>query len=182
MKDLLIVKKYAKSVVEIITEDDFDACLRDAKILKELFAEQAKLVTILDTRLVSREQKSEFISAIKPGLQFADMWEKLFYLLIHNDRFHQIINILREIEQQIYHKQNSLIVKLKLARKQDKATTTKIITYLEKIFQKKVLAEIEYEPELLGGFYAETDNMIVDSSLQNNLKIFVTKKQQNRNK
>ncbi|MDP8220802.1 MAG: F0F1 ATP synthase subunit delta [Candidatus Stygibacter frigidus] len=177
MNDLLIIKKYAQSVAEVMEHDELQICLKDVKILKDIFVEQPKLIEILKTRLVSKQQKTLLIQDVVNELHFSEMWEKLFLLLIHHLRFHQIVNILKELESEIYYKQNTLIVSLKLAHKQDKSTTDKIIAYLEGIYKKDVIAEIEYDPELLGGFYAESETMIVDGSLKNNLKIFVTKKQ-----
>ena len=177
MNDLLIIKKYAKSVAEVIDHEEYQICLKDAKNLKALFIDQPKLIEILKTRLVSKQQKTLLIQDAVNNLHFSEMWEKLFFLLIHHMRFHQIVNILKELESEIYNKQNALVVSLKLAHKQDKSTTDKIIAYLEGIYKKEVIADIEYDPELLGGFYAESETMIVDGSLKNNLNIFVTKKQ-----
>jgi len=177
LKDLLIIKKYAKSVAEIMEREEYQICLKDVETLKALFIEQPELIEILKTSLVSKQQKTLFIQEVVNNLHFSEMWEKLFFLLIHHSRFHQIVNILKELEREIYSMQNALVVNLKLAHKQDKSTTDKIIAYLEGIYKKEVIADIEYDPELLGGFYAESETMIVDGSLKNNLNIFVTKKQ-----
>jgi len=177
LNDLLIIKKYAKSVAEVIEHEEYHICLNDAENLKALFIEQPELIEILKTSLVSKEQKTLLIREVIDNLHFSEMWEKLFFLLIHHNRFHKIVNILKELENEVYKKQNALVVSLKLAHKQDKSTTDKIIAYLEGIYKKEVIADIEYDPELLGGFYAESETMIVDGSLKNNLNIFVTKKQ-----
>jgi F-type H+-transporting ATPase subunit delta len=177
LNDLLIIKKYAKSVADIIDQKEYQLCLKDAEALRALFIEQPEFIEILKTRLVSKEEKTLLLQEVLKNLHFSEMWEKLFFLLIHHTRFHQIVNILKELEKEIYSKQNALIVNIKLAHKQDESTMDKIMTYLKGIYKKDIIAKIEYDPELLGGFYAESDTMTVDGSLRNNLKIFVTKKQ-----
>jgi ATP synthase F1 delta subunit len=178
LKDLFIIKKYSRSVIELIPADKYDACLSDCQNLIKIFSEYTDLVEVLNTELIREGKKKELCIDLARNLEFSDMWSKLFLLLIHNGRFNKILQIITSIQHGIYLKMNTVIVKLHLARKQDDQTVKRIIAYLKKVINKEVIAEIQYNKDLLGGFYAETDTMIVDGSLKNNLMRFANLKQQ----
>ncbi len=180
MKDSFIINRYARSVVEVLDKEAYKDCLKDIALLEAIFTEQPQLIEILQTRLVRKNKKTTIIDALTEELNLKEMWKQLFFLLIQNGRILQIVNIIREIENHIYEKQNVVCVKLKLARELDQEITDRIIKYLEKVLQKEVIAEIEYNEDILGGFYAETGNMVVDASLKNNLRKFVNYNQQNK--
>ncbi len=180
MKDLFIIIRYARAVVEVLKKEDYADCLKDTSLLNTIFTEYPQLLEILQTRLVKKNKKTSMVDAITQELHFSEMWNKLFILLIQNGRIIRIVKILQEIENCVYEKQNILSVKLELARKLDKENTDRIIKYLEKVLKKDVIVELEYRKDILGGFYAETKDMIVDGSLKNNLQKFVNYNQQNK--
>ena len=173
MKELIIINKYAISVVEVIKKDHYGNCLRDAELLMNIFHKQPHLIDILHTKLVDRSKKADLINQLTAELYHSEMWKKLFELLISNYRFYMIDQIISAIKHNIYQKQDILVIKLILAHPQQKEVTDKIIKYLESVFKQKVIPEIEYDKTIIGGFYAETTDMIVDGSIRNNLSKFV---------
>jgi len=173
LKELIIIQKYAKSVVEIINKDQYENCLKDIGLLIDIFHKQPQLIDILHTKLVDKSKKTELIKQLTGDLYHSDMWKKLFELLISNYRFYMIDQIISAIKHNIYQKQDILVIKLILAHPQQKEVTDKIIKYLETVFKQKVIPEIEYDKTIIGGFYAETTDMIVDGSIRNNLYKFV---------
>lgn len=173
MKDLFIIKTYANSVVDLIPVEKYEDCLNDLSILKKAFENQPELIEILHTRLVSKKKKEDICHELTSKLNFPQLWQKLIFLLIHHDRLKKVTGILTKVENNIYQKLDTIVVNLKLARKQDKSTEKEILNYLAGVFGKNIKADISYDKSILGGFYAETDNMIVDGSLRNNLNKFV---------
>jgi ATP synthase F1 delta subunit len=179
LKELFIINKYARCVVEILSVSEYDDCLTDIGILRDAIHQQHEFIELMHTRQLKFHKKTAMVEALTSDLKLNDMWKQLFLLLIKNSRFLKIDLILSEIRKQIYAEQGIMTAKLKLASKQDENTTKKIGKYLEKILDKKVLISIEYDKKILGGFYAETESLIIDGSLRYNLKKFVNNRQKN---
>lgn len=172
MKDKVVIKKYAFAASDSLEGQNNDLVLQELKILSEVFQDNKKLVFMLQSHLTSKQEKNEVIKSIVADLEYKDVWEKLFLLLIKNYRFHLICDIITEIRTYIYDIQNKRTVIIKLAKKEDQEVIPQILIYLKKILKKEIVAEIMYDTSIIGGFRAETEDLIIDGSILNNLKRF----------
>lgn len=179
MKEQVVIKKYASALVESFTEENYKELLGDIDLLETVFSGEEKLLMLLQSHLVDKKEKEQILNEIVKELKFSTIWKSLFLLLIKNNRFNLFPQILSSAKDVIFKKQGKLKLKLKLARKQDNETLDKILQFLKTKLHKEIIAEIEYDKSIIGGFRAETDDMIIDGSIQNNLKKFI---QANRTK
>ena len=60
-------------------------------------------------------------------------------------------------------------VLLKIARQQSDEMIAKISVKISDILQKKIVLTVQIQPEIIGGFVAETESISIDGSIKNNL-------------
>lgn len=173
MKDQVIIRKYASALVDSFNEKDFDDLLEDINCLDEVFSTEKKLPLLLESHLIDKSKKDTLLNELTEQLHNQKIWKNFFLLLIKNSRCLITPFILLSARESIYEKQNKLQLQLTFARKQNQETLDKILLYLKNKLNKEIVADIKYDQSVIGGFRAETIDMIIDGSIQNNLKRFV---------
>ncbi|MCF7919341.1 MAG: ATP synthase F1 subunit delta [Candidatus Cloacimonetes bacterium] len=173
MNDKIIINKYASAAASAFPETELQHALEDLNILRTVFTDNQKIINLLQSHLISKLQKNEIIEQITGDLHQKSVWQNLFLLLISNFRFTLILHIISATRKFILAKQDKINVSLKFAQQQDEETVSRILEYLKKVFHKNIVADIEYDKSIIGGFTAETEDMVIDGSIQNNLKRFI---------
>jgi F-type H+-transporting ATPase subunit delta len=80
--------------------------------------------------------------------------------------------IIDDLEHLILDSKNTAKVILKVAHKQSEETINAIKSQIREILQKEIILEIITQPEIIGGFIAETKSLQIDGSVRNNLEKF----------
>lgn len=173
MKEQVIIRKYASALVESFADTEYDNLLEDINCLEEVFKSESKLPLLLESHLIDKKKKDELLQELTGKLKNQEIWNNFFLLLIKNSRCLMILYILSSAREIIYEKQNKLELQLTFAREQSQETLDEIMLYLKNKLNKEIVADIKYDQSVIGGFRAETLNMIIDGSIQNNLKRFV---------
>jgi len=173
LNDKIIINKYASAAAAAFPEIELQNALDDLEILKNVFNDNQKLIHLLQSHLISKTQKNEIIDNIVRDLSQKSVWHNLFLLLISNFRFIMILQIISATQKFILAKHGKIRVSLKFAQQQDEETISRILEYLKKVLHKNIVADIEYDKSIIGGFLAETEDMVIDGSIQNNLNRFI---------
>jgi ATP synthase F1 delta subunit len=179
--DRVIINRYAFAVAHSFQEFEYQPALEDIETLKVVLSDNSDLLYILQTDLTSENQKIELIELVTNKLNLKTIWQNLFFIMIKNSRFFLILPVIVATRREIYIKQGKLPILLNLARQQDDETLPEILEYLKKIIHKDIIPEIEYDETLIGGFRAETDDMVIDGSIRNNLQRFIKMSRKNLN-
>ena len=169
MRDRLVAERYAKAFMEIIEEKDFDSILTEITGLRKAFMDFPDLIKKMNSYLLPLEKKIQLVSLLTEKLQNREIWNNLFKILVIRHRFSIIKSILDMQETIIHEKRNQIKVVLKTAHKHSSATIEKIRKMVSGIFKKEVIFETKIEPEIVGGFVAETESFLIDGSIRNNL-------------
>ncbi|OQX71947.1 MAG: ATP synthase F1 subunit delta [Candidatus Cloacimonas sp. 4484_275] len=169
MKDRIVAQRYAKAFLEIFRESNFDSLLNDISALRKVFTDSGELIKKIDSYLLSPQKREELINLLSENLQNRKVWRNLFGILVEKHRFSIIEAILYELEAIIYEKRNQIKVILKTAHKHSPTVIENIRKKVSEIFNKDVIFDARIEPEIIGGFVAETESFRIDGSIRNNL-------------
>ncbi|MCD4818275.1 MAG: F0F1 ATP synthase subunit delta [Candidatus Cloacimonetes bacterium] len=169
MKGKLIAQRYSKALIRLIDVGLFPSILKDIERLDKIFSDSPQSISIMDSFLYPIKDRLEIAQKITNTLQNKEIWSNLFNLLIKKHRFSLILMILSDFETNILSLRNQIKVKLKIAHKHSPETIEKIKIKLEDLFNNKIIFKTIIDPSIIGGFVAETDSMLVDGSIKNNL-------------
>ncbi|MBN1327312.1 MAG: F0F1 ATP synthase subunit delta [Candidatus Cloacimonetes bacterium] len=162
--------RYSRALLGNVPETEYQHLLQDLDYLNLILMNISDQIKLFDSFLFPFTDKSELISVILSGLKKQLHWKQLFLILLRKHKFSLLSEILSELEKTVLEEQNRIKVTLKLARQQSEESISSIKDYLMKIFEKEISFVIIIEPELIGGFKAETENLTIDGTLANIIK------------
>lgn len=93
-------------------------------------------------------------------------------LLSEKNRLNLFDEIIYFLEQYILLELNIVKITIKTAHELKEDMKTKMIDFLSNKIKKQIEASFVTDPQVLGGFIAESDNFIVDSSVKRSLEQF----------
>jgi ATP synthase F1 delta subunit len=166
--DKLIAERYAKALIRLMEQADFDAYLKDIEYLHDVFGNSDYAKT-LNSFLFPKKERMELAHQILENVEKKEIWQNLFTLLIHKHRFSLISAILEQLELAIYEQKKTKKVHLILAKKQPENIVELIRKKIESIIGMKILFKTTFDPSIIGGFIAKTDSFIIDGSIHHNL-------------
>ncbi|MBT3168323.1 MAG: hypothetical protein HN952_08005 [Candidatus Cloacimonetes bacterium] len=169
MKNKLVAERYSKAIIGCVEPKDYNGILCDINVLQQLFNQSSNLAKSADSLLFSRKNRIELVKQIPPNLLFQDIWSNLFEILVKKNRFRIISKILDDLEVKILNENGKIKVLLKIARQQSDEMMAKISVKISDILQKKIVLTVQIQPEIIGGFVAETESISIDGSIKNNL-------------
>ncbi|MCF7793514.1 MAG: ATP synthase F1 subunit delta [Candidatus Cloacimonetes bacterium] len=169
MRNNLIAQRYAKAVLLNIKSEEFDDLRADIKQMMEIFHQDTDYLKSLDSMLYPFQKRLNAALEITKGLSKQELWKNLFEILIKKNRFSLIDDILRVLDADILHLENKVHVKLTIAHKHSAEVMQQIENKIRDILNKDIEIEIRKNPEILGGFLAETESFLIDGSVKHNL-------------
>ena len=84
------------------------------------------------------------------------------------------------MENEILASKNQVKVELSVAHQLPDNLLDSISIELKKILEKDIILKTKIDPEILGGFVATTDSLIIDGSIKNHLIKLLKMKSKNR--
>ncbi len=174
MRNLLVAGRYSKAVVELIDKKESNEFLKECRYLYNLFGESEQFHRYISAEVVKVADKKKIIEELTKELKFKNIWTSLFNLLAEKQRLGILTEILEEIDKELLARKNCLKVELELCSEKSDKVLKNIKALLRKILKTDVEVNIKYNPELIGGFVAGTESLIVDGSIRNNLVKFVS--------
>ena len=169
MKDILVAQRYSKAIISDLTENEINSILADIELMSSSLQKEPELVNAVNSYLFPQNKRMEIAMAMTQKFANTALWENLFSILIKKHRFNIIKVILKDLEDKIFAKRNLIKVKLVVAHELPENVLNSISEKLEVILEKDVLLDINIEPEILGGFVATTNSLLIDGSIKNNL-------------
>lgn len=173
MKAILLARRYVKAFLDNIEPEDYEKLLNDINLLQNFLNNNPDTVKLLDSMLYPMPFRQKFVCEISKFLKLASIWENLFQILINRHKFNLINEILDEMEKALFKIQNMLKVTLRTAREHTPETIENIRKLIENRLNCKVIFRQVLDPQVVGGFVAETESMLIDGSVRSNLIEFV---------
>lgn len=169
MKNNLIALRYAKAILQNVKPEELENLRSDVIKLNTVFHQKNDFLKLFDSVLFPFPKRLEAAEEITHDLAKQEMWKNLFEILLKKNRFSLLDDILRVLDEEILKLNNKIRVKLTIAHKHDDAVMKQIEEEIKTILKKDVEITIEINPEILGGFVAETSDFLIDGSVKHNL-------------
>lgn len=173
MKDIIVAKRYALSVLYNISENNLAAFIDEVKYIKAILDQNTDLYNLLKSKIVSIHDKLEFFETIVNDLEHKEIWLSFFLVLMPKQRGDILQQILDEIIKNAYLSKNAKAVKLILAYDHDEDTILKIAKSIEKQIGYKIIYQVSIDKSIIGGFIAKSEDFCIDASVLGNLNKFV---------
>ncbi len=169
MRNKLIAQRYTKAIILNVEDEALDSLLEDINSLKAIFSQDPSLIKSFDSFLYPLKKRIDLALNVADKLNNKNIWENLFQILIKKHRFTIILDILIDLEERILDSRNQIKVSLKIAHEQTDNILNDIVKVIKDILKKDVVLDIEIDPEIIGGFIAQTNSILIDGSIKNNL-------------
>lgn len=169
MTNKLIAKRYSKAFIDNLTEKAYTSILKDIKYLNKTLTATPECTKVINSFLFPLTERMELADEIIKNLENKNIWNNLFKILIQKHKFIIISDLLEEIEESILTSRNQIKIRLKIAHKHSPENLDKIKSFIIKIMSMDVIFDVIIDPEIIGGFKAESESFMIDGSVKNNL-------------
>ena len=165
-----VSNEYAIALFDLAKENkEIDLVYQNLKVLVDSSRENNDFLKIINSFTISTEEKKKIIKDIL-NLKEENYFLYFLYVLIDNNRFDQLGNILSSYYNFILRLNNQMEVtvytKYSLTKEQRKNLTNK----LEKDFNKKIILTEIVDNTLTGGLKLVTNDLVYDYTIDGQLK------------
>jgi F-type H+-transporting ATPase subunit delta len=177
VRNRIVAKRYADALLLNIDEKHFASFRKDIRKLENIFWEHPEFIKSINSLLFPLQKRLDLALEVSHNLQNQKIWSNLFDLLVKKHRFDIIDDILLELEDAILIKDNHVKVQLTIAHEHPEKVMESISAKIKKILKKDIELNIKIDPNIIGGFVAQTESLMIDGSIKNNLaKLMQVKK------
>ena len=169
MKNILVAQRYSHAIFSGLEDKEINSILADIEIISNSISTEPKLVNAVNSLLFPLNKRMEIALEMTQNLKNTKLWRNLFAILIKKHRFNIVTEILQDLENKILDKKNRVKIGLTVAHDLSEDVLDSISVTLKDILGKDVILDVKINPEILGGFVATTDSLLIDGSIKNNL-------------
>ena len=177
MKHLILAKRYVIAALANIPPEKHHDIYDQLGMLKKVLTEHPEVDKIITSEIVRKQEKIEFISELVEKLDNKDFWVQFFKVLILKNRCSLIKVCLDEFEVILCQYLKMKHINLVMAHTPDSETLATLTSELEKILNCKAIIQIEIDEQILGGFIASTEDLVIDASIRTSLFRFSRKRE-----
>ncbi len=149
--------------------------------VEELYAQVQKFTALLqeDTNIINyfasplfkTSEKLDTLEKINKKIKFLPLLYRFLQLIIENNRFSQIDDILETFVKIHMNNNGYIYVVVQSVKELSKKQNMDLQKNLQNVLSKKVIIKYEIKPEILGGLVILYDGNIIDDSLKNKISI-----------
>jgi F-type H+-transporting ATPase subunit delta len=160
-------KRYAQAIFQLGLEKNDLEKWRSNLALVAGMGENVDLVSLLKNPKVPFEDKTKLLSQFLTGASQPAL--KLVYLLVSKDRLHLVKDIQEEFQSLLDSHSGIEPAVVVTAVDIDEDTRAGLVKHLETIFSKKIIAEFQVDPRIIGGVVIRTGGKLLDLSTRSRL-------------
>jgi F-type H+-transporting ATPase subunit delta len=163
-----VARPYAEALFKSALESKSLAATADGIAFIAAAERDAQMRSALSNPKVSAKQKKELFAAVV-GDRMGEEVRNLVGVLVDNRREVLIGSIAEQFEE--LKRENEKVVRARItsARPLDDAQRADIVAALEKRYGKKVEAELDVDPKLLGGARVQVGDQVINASVRDAL-------------
>lgn len=165
-----IARPYAKALFSLAQEhNQIKECYDDLTVLATLISD-SRVNTYIGEPDLSWKERVEFLLGILDGKKLGEYAHNFVHVLAENDRLLVIPHILEAYVALMSEASNSQKAVIYSAYELTEPQKTELLQTLEQKFNKHLDAQVEVDPELIGGVKIEIGDQVLDLSVQGQLK------------
>lgn len=163
-----VARPYAEAVFRSALEQNAMGPVAESLALVAAIARDAQMHSVLLNPKVAAAQKKEIFNAAA-GERLHDSVKRLVSMLVDNHRAALIGSIEEQFEQLKHDHERVLRARITSAQALTDAQRADIVSALEKRYGKKIEAELDVDPELLGGARVQIGDQVIHASVRDAL-------------
>ena len=163
----LVSKTYRQALFELALEQNaLEQILEEEAFVKEVFAENEDLVTLLNHPKISKDEKIQVVENIFKG-KISDTMVGFLVTVVTKERYDELNNIFQYLEEKVKEYKNIGVVSVTTAVKLTEEQKVQLTNRLLEVTSFKQL-EFNYEvnPDIIGGMILRIGDRVVDSSIR----------------
>ena len=163
----LVSKTYGQALFELALEENaLEQILEEEAFVKEVFAENEDLVTLLNHPKISKDEKSQVVENMFKG-KISDTMVGFLVTVVTKERYDELNNIFQYLEEKVKEYKNIGVVSVTTAVKLTEEQKVQLTNRLLEVTSFKQL-EFNYEvnPDIIGGMILRIGDRVVDSSIR----------------
>ncbi|MBL0318649.1 MAG: ATP synthase F1 subunit delta [Alphaproteobacteria bacterium] len=167
----LVAGRYAKALFSLAKEKNvLDQVADDLKKLKELFSQSEELRLFAVDTLLSRPQQAEVMKKVVSSLNLHDLVIRLLGVLAERRRMGAFEDVAQSFLGLMAKEKNIVPVTIVGATTFSDQQQKTVTTLLEQSLQRKITAEWEIDPSIIGGMLVKIGSTLYDCSLAGKLQ------------
>lgn len=176
MSDGTIGRRYARALALSLGEDAKEDALRKVEVelgsLAELMQQRSGNTDFRHAMLnpsFDDESRRKILDDVCKTHKFSETTRRLLSLLVDKERVMFLPQIARAFATEVDERVGAVRAHITSARVLDDKQVKDIVAALEKTTGKRVIPELEVEPEIIGGVAARVGGMVFDNSVKSQL-------------
>lgn len=170
MKITKAASRYSKALLEFAVEKDhLDKVLKDINKITALLSESRDLSTLMVSQVVNDDKKDEVLRIILKD-EVSDLTMGFITLLARNKRADIIAEVFEDFKQRYKIYKRILTVQVTSAAELSDDMRKKIKSAIKAENWREIVIEETVDPEIIGGFVLNTNNLQFDASVSAQLK------------
>ncbi len=164
-------RRYARALIDLAKEEkQLESCGTELSQLVLAFQENSDIFRVLSDQFSPMTQRQKTIAELSGQLGLSALLKNFLFLLVKKERILLLTSIAREYQTM----QDTFLgiarVTISATQKPEPAVITQIETLLTKNLKKQVIAQVELDPEMIGGLSIRIDNLVYDGSIRKELE------------
>lgn len=163
----LVSKTYGQALFELALEENaLEQILEEEAFVKEVFAENEDLVTLLNHPKISKDEKIQVVENIFKG-KISDTMVGFLVTVVTKERYDELNHIFQYLEERVKEYKNIGVVSVTTAVELTEEQKVQLTNRLLEVTSFKQL-EFNYEvnPDIIGGMILRIGDRVVDSSIR----------------
>jgi F-type H+-transporting ATPase subunit delta len=163
-----VARPYAEALFRAALEKNALASVAESLALAAAIARDEQMYAILLNPKVNARQKKEIFDSAAGG-RLDELTKRLLALLVDNHREVLIGSIAEQFEELKHEHEKVLRARITSAQPLTDQQRGDIVAALEKRYGKKVEADLDVDPELLGGARVQVGDQVIHASVRDAL-------------
>jgi F-type H+-transporting ATPase subunit O len=167
--------RYAHAIYSAASKTNkLDAVDKDFQGLKNLFATEKKLVEILKTPTLTKEQKKNAVNELAVKRNASEITVNTLSLLAENGRLGRLIGVVQAFGKLMSAHKGEVNAVITTAKPIDAAQRKELDAILQTLVKKgsKLNVEVKTNADILGGMIVEVGDRYIDMSIASKVKVY----------
>ena len=166
----LVSKTYGQALFELALEENaLERILEEEAFVKEVFANNQELVTLLNHPKISKDEKIQVVENIFKG-KISDTMVG-FLVVVNKERYDELEHIFQYLEEKVREYKNIGVVYVTTAAELTDAQKEQLTA---RLLQVTSFTQLEFnyvvDPSLIGGMVLRIGDRVVDSSIRTEIE------------